>query len=73
MNNNGLNLREKSQQVVNHLQDTLGKMSSHDVSRIAEDIAALPRAVDDVSATRRIDELIAFKTLMEKAGKQTSD
>jgi hypothetical protein len=73
MNNNELNLREKSQQIVKHLQDTLGKMSSHDVSRIEEDIAALPRAVDDVSATRLIDELIEFKTIMEKAGKPLTD
>ena len=48
-------------------------MSNHDVSRIEADIAALPQAVDDISATRLIDELIEFKTIMEKAGKPLTD
>jgi hypothetical protein len=43
-----LNLRKKSQQIMKHLKDTLGKMSSHDASRIE---AALPAAVDDISAS----------------------
>jgi hypothetical protein len=68
-----LNLRKKSQQIMKHLKDTLGKMSSHDVIRIEADIAALPLAVDDISAARLVDELIEYKAIMDKSGRPLSD
>jgi hypothetical protein len=35
-----------------HLKETLGKMSTHDATRIEAERAALPVGVDDMSATR---------------------
>jgi hypothetical protein len=68
-----LSLRKKSQNIMKHLKETLGKMSTHDATRIEADIAALPAGVDDISATRLVDELVEDKVIMKKSGQPISE